>query len=181
MEWEITLLNKMDKKILSELALYTGFVKLPNPIKIDLELLRADILLHSISDSDKPFPFSKSLDIMQTYIKDFFQLKYTGRLISKDTFGNTYKPGDFSYPLISVDLMNLKDSCDFAVLYGVNVVKNSCKIRIEYDNNRFKNNYIDVPIETNSFIIIPSTLIYYILPNTSEKINFILTTLYELK
>jgi hypothetical protein len=172
----------MDKKILSETALYTGVVKLPSPIKIDLESLRADILLYSTNNNlNNRFPFSRSLDILQTYIRDFFNLKYSMQLIQKNTFGDIYKPNDYSYPLIQVDPMDLKNSCDYVLLYGVNVQDNSCKVRIEYDNNKFKNNYIDMPLKTNSFIIFPSTLIYYVTPNTSEQLNFILTSLYELK
>jgi hypothetical protein len=108
-------------------------------------------------------------------------LKHSIKLILRNTIGDIYKPGEYSYPLIQVDHMNLKNSCDFVLLYGVNVKENSCNIRIEYDNNRIKNNYIDVPLKTNSFIIFPSTLVYYVTPNTSEQLNFILTTLYELK
>jgi hypothetical protein len=173
------MLNKMNKKILSETAVYTGVVELPSPIEINLESLRADILL--FNNGSESFPFSKSLSIFQTYIRNFCSLEHSMQLVEKNTFGDIYKPGEYSYPLIQADLMDLKNSCDFVVLYGVNVEKDSCKIRIEYDNNRLKNNYIDLPLETNKFIIFPSTLIYYISPNTSGQLNFILTTLYELK
>jgi len=173
------MLNKMNKKILSETAIYTGFVELPSPIEINLESLRADILL--FNNGSESFPFSKSLNILQTYTRDFFNLKYSMQLVTRNTFGDIYKPGEYSYPLIQADPMDLKTSCDFVVLYGVNVKKDSCKIRIDYDNNRFKNNFIDVSLETNGLIVFPSTLTYYITANTSDQLNFILTTLYELK
>jgi hypothetical protein len=172
----------MNKKLLSEIAIYTGSVKLPSPIEIDLESLKADILLYNTNNTlNDQFPFSKNLSILDTYIREFIFLKYSMSLISRNTFGDIYKPGEYSYPLIQADPMDLKNSCDFVLLYGVNVKENSCKIRIEYDNNRIKNNYIDIQLKTNDFIIFPSTLTYYVTSNTSEQINFILTTLYELK
>jgi hypothetical protein len=172
----------MNKQLLSEIALYTGSIKLPDPIKIDLESLKADILLYNTNNTlNDEFPFSKNLSILDTYIREFTYLKHSIKLISRNTIGDIYKPGEYSFPLIQADLMNLQNSCDFVLLYGVNVKENSCKIRIEYDNNRIKNNYIDVPLKTNNFIIFPSTLVYYVTPNTSEQLNFILTTLYELK
>jgi hypothetical protein len=172
----------MNKQLLSEIALYTGSVQLPDPIKIDLESLKADILLYNTNNTlNDNFPFSKNLSILDTYIREFIYLKHSIKLISRNTFGDIYKPGEYSFPLIQADPMNLQNSCDFVLLYGVNVKENSCKVRIEYDNNRIKNNYIDVPLKTNSFIIFPSTLVYYVTPNTSEQLNFILTSLYELK
>jgi hypothetical protein len=172
----------MNKQLLSETALYTGSIKLPDPIKIDLESLKADILLYNTNNTlNDNFPFSKNLSILDTYIREFIYLKHSIKLISRNTFGDIYKPGEYSYPLIQTDPMNLQNSCDFVLLYGVNVKEGSCNIRIEYDNNRIKNNYIDVLLKTNHFIIFPSTLVYYLTPNNSEQLNFILTTLYELK
>lgn len=172
----------MNKQLLSEIALYTGSINLPSPIKIDLESLKADILLYNSDNNlNGQFPFSKNVSILDTYIRDFIYLKHSIKLIQKNIFGDIYKPGEYSYPLLQADLMNLQNSCDFVLLYGVNINENSCKIRIEYDNNRIKNNYIDVPLKTNNFIIFPSTLVYYVTSNTSEQLNFILTTLYELK
>ena len=172
----------MNKQLLSEIALYTGSIQLPDPIKIDLESLKADILLYSTNNTlNDQFPFSKNISILDTYIRDFINLKHSIRFCQKNIIGDIYKPGEYSFPLVQADPMNLQNSCDFVLLYGVNVKENSCKIRIEYDNNRIKNNYIDVPLKTNSFIIFPSTLVYYVTPNTSEQLNFILTSLYELK
>lgn len=172
----------MDKKLLSEIALYTGSVKLPDPIKIDLESLKADILLYCTNNTlNNQFPFSKNISILDTYIRDFINLEHSIRFVQKDIVGDIYKPGEYSFPLIQADPMNLQNSCDFVVLYGVSAYENSCKIRIEYDNNRIKNRYIDVILKTNNFIIFPSTLVYYITPNTSEHLNYILTSTYELK
>jgi hypothetical protein len=172
----------MNKKILSEIALYTGSVKLPDPIKIDLESLKADILLYCTNNTlNDQFPFSKNISILDTYIRDFINLEHSIRFVQKHMMGDIYKPGEYSFPLIQADIMNLQNSCDFVVLYGVSVCENSCKVRIEYDNNRIKNNYIDVLLKTNSFIIFPSTLVYYVTPNTSENLNYILTSTYELK
>jgi hypothetical protein len=76
--------------------------------------------------------------------------------------------------------MDLKNSPDFVMLYGVKIEKDSCSICIEYDDNRLKNKHKIIKLNTNKFILFPSNLVYYI-NNASSETNYILTTTYELK
>ena len=66
------------------------------------------------------------------------------------------------------------------MLYGVNVGKDSCKICIEYDDNRRKGRSWVIPLNNNDFVMFPSTLRYHVTKNTSQQLNSILTVTYEL-
>jgi hypothetical protein len=167
----------MDKKVLSEIDLYYGQVKMPEGFEIDREKLCIDILLHTIYNNQ--FPFSKSWDMLQTYLKEYINVKYNFTLIPKKTIGNIYKPQEHSLFYLQVDPVDLKNSADYVMLYGVNVGKDSCKVFIEYDDNRRKGRSWEIPLNDNDFIMFPATQRYYITKNNSDQLNFILTTTYE--
>jgi hypothetical protein len=167
----------MNKKVLSEIDLYYGQIKMPDGFEIDREKLCIDILLHTIYNNE--FPFSKSWDMLQTYLKEHINLKYGLALVPKKTIGNIYKPQEHSLSYLQVDPIDLKNSPDYVILYGANVGKNSCKVFIEYDDNRRKNKNFKISINDNDFVMFPSTQRYHITANSSEQLNFILTTTYE--
>jgi len=167
----------MHKKILSQIDLHFGQVEMPKGFEIDREKLSTDILTSIIYNRE--FPFSKSWDMLQTYLKEHINLEYGFTLVYKKTIGNIYKPGQSSNLLLQVDPVDLRNSPDYVMLYGVNVGKDSCKVFIEYDDNRRKGRSWEIPLNNNDFIMFPSTQRYYITTNTSEQLNFILTTTYE--
>jgi hypothetical protein len=167
----------MEKKVLSEISLYHGTVKMPEEWEIDREKITQDILAQHLFQED--FKFSKSWDMLNTYIKDHINVKYNIQLINKNTWGNIIKPNNSSFPLKEVDPVDLKNSPDFVLLYGVKVQKDSCSIRIHYDDNRRKGRSWDIDLNNNTFVMFPSTLMYYISPNISKEMNFIQTITYE--
>jgi hypothetical protein len=167
----------MQKKVLSEIDLYFGQIEMPKDFEIDREKLCIDILLFNNYKND--FKFSRSWDMLQTYLREHINLKYNFTLIHKKTFGEIYKPREYSHSLLKVDPVDLKHSPDYVMLYGVNVGKDSCKVFIEYDNNRRKGKSWKIPLNDNDFIMFPSTQRYHITANTSEQLNFILTSTYE--
>ena len=167
----------MNKKVLSEIDLYFGQVKMPEGFEIDREKLCVDILL-SVNDNYK-FSFSKTWDMLQTYLCEHIRLEHGFTLIHKKSIGNIYKPREYSHSLLQVDPVDLKNSPDYVMLYGVNVGKNSCKVFIEYDDNRRKGRSCEVILNDNDFVMFPSTQRYHVTTNTSEQLNFILTTTYE--
>jgi len=169
----------MNKEILSETAVYSGEIKLPEGVEINSETLRADVL--SYTSEPNNFPFSRSVDILNTYIRDFFMLKHRRFLIKKDTVGSIYKPNEQSLPVIEVDPMDLRNSVDYVLLYGVKVDKNSCNVVIEYDDNKFKNKFFETGLNTNHFVMFPAHLVYRITPNLSSQQNYLLTFTYESK
>ena len=167
----------MEKKVLSEIDIYFGQFKMRENIELDREILCVDILL--FKNYNNNFPFSKPWDMLQTYLREHINLKYGFTLVNKETFGEIYKPREYSHSLLQLDPVDLRHSPDYVMLYGVNIGKNSCKVFIEYDDNRRKGRSWELPLNDNDFIMFPSTQRYHITSNTSEQLNFILTTTYE--
>jgi hypothetical protein len=165
----------MQKKILSEIGLYYGDVAMPKNWDINREQLQNDILKSSVTDS--PFPFSKTFDMLNTYMRDHINLKYEFSLINKETWGNIYKPLEISIPLLNIDPVDLTNSPDYTFLYGVNVKE--CMVRIHYNDNRRKGRSWDIPLTNNKFIMFPSTCMYYLTNNQKDSLNFVQTITYE--
>ena len=165
----------MQKKVLSEIALYYGDVSMPKHWEIDRNELSHHIL-HSNLTNEK-FQFSRTWDKLNTYIKDHINLKYSISLINTDTWGNIYNPLQVSVPLLNIDPVDLRNSPDYTLLYGVNV--KDCSVRIHYDDNRRAGRSWDILLTNNQFIMFPSTNMYYITNNQKDSLNFIQTITYE--
>tara|TARA_Y100000361_G_C11116408_1_gene320677 strand:- start:391 stop:894 length:504 start_codon:yes stop_codon:yes gene_type:complete len=165
----------MQKKVLSEQALIYGDVAMPNGWDIDRDKLSKDILQSQIQNIE--FPFSRTWDMLNTYIRDHVGLEYRISLINKDSFGHIFKPGEISQPFIDVDPVDLRNSPDFTLLYGVKV--KGCMVKINYDDNRRKGRSWDISLENNKFVIFPSTCMYYITNDQKDSLNFVQTILYE--
>tara|TARA_A100001515_G_scaffold140479_1_gene136232 strand:+ start:292 stop:795 length:504 start_codon:yes stop_codon:yes gene_type:complete len=165
----------MQKKILSEQALYYGDVAMPKDWDIDREKLKQDIIRSNVTDS--PFPFSKTWDMLNTYVREHVGVEYIINLINKQTWGNMYKPNETTIPLLNIDPVDLRNSPDFTLLYGVNV--KDCMVKIYYEDNRRKGRSWDIPLENNKFIMFPSTNMYYLTNNQKDSLNFVQTITYE--
>ena len=82
------------------------------------ETLRADILVHA-NDPSQQFRHSRSLDIISTYIRDFYRQKAKEPIRQKDAIGyiqNGYEGTDL---IRQADLMDLKNAPDYTFLFGV--------------------------------------------------------------
>ena len=165
----------MQKKVLSEQSLYYGDITMPKNWDIDREKLSEDILKSQITDS--PFPFSKTFDMLNTYLREHINVEYGFTLINKQTWGNTYKPQELSIPLLNIDPVDLRNSPDFTLLYGVKV--DNCSVRIHYDDNRRKGRSWDISLTNNKFIMFPSTNMNYLTNNQTGSLNFVQTITYE--
>jgi hypothetical protein len=165
----------MQKKVLTEQALYYGDVAMPKGFEIDQEKLTNDILQSSFTN--KEFPFSRTWDMLNTYMRDFIGLDYGINLINKSTWGNIYKPAETTIPLLNIDPVDLRNSPDFTMLYGVKV--KDCFVRIHYEDNRRKGRSWDIELKDNMFIMFPSTNMYYLNNRQKDSLNFIQTITYE--
>jgi len=161
----------MQKKVLSEIGLYYGDVAMPKGFEIDRDKLQADILSSNINN--KKFPFSREWDKLTTYLREHINLEYNFQLVNKETWGNIYKPKEISIPLLNIDPVDLRNSPDYTLLYGVNV--KDCNVRIHYDDNRRAGRSWDIPLTNNQFIMFPSMQMYYITNNQKDSLNSILT------
>jgi hypothetical protein len=165
----------MHKKVLSEIDLHYGSIDMPKGFEIDRDKLQSDILSSHIKNLK--FPYSRNADMLNTYIREHINVEHGFTLINKETWGNAYKPQEISIPLLNIDPVDLRNSPDYTFLYGVNV--KDCSVRIHYDQNRRAGKSWDIPLANNSFVMFPSTQMYYITNNQKDSLNFILTTTYE--
>ena len=165
----------IEQNILSKIDLYTGTILMPKGFEIDNELLTKDILTHNIQDC--PFPFSRDWDKLNTYLREHINVEYGFSLINKLTTGLMFKPNESNLPECENNKVDLRNSPDYVMLYGVDV--KNCSVRIYYDDNRRAGRSWDIKLTNNKFIMFPSTLIYHISNNQKEKLNFILKTTYE--
>ena len=163
------------KNILSEQALYFGDVAMPKDWNIDRNKLQNDILKSHVTDL--PFPFSRTWDMLNTYIREYVNLEHSINLVNKEMWGNVYKPRETTIPLLNIDPVDLRNSPDFTFLYGVNV--KNCMVRVHYEDNRRKGRSWDIPLTDNKFIMFPSTCMYYITNNQKDSLNFVQTITYE--
>ena len=165
----------MQKKVLSEQALYFGNVLMPKYWEIDRNELAHHILQSSLTN--KKLQFSKTYDKLNTYIRDHIGLKHSINLVNKSTWGNIYKPNETTIPLLNIDPVDLRNSPDFTMLYGVKV--KDCNVRIHYEDNRRKGRSWDIELKNNMFIMFPSTNMYYLTNNQKDSLNFVQTITYE--
>ena len=165
----------MQKKVLTEQSLFYGDIDMPKGFEIDQEKLTNDILQSTFNT--KKFPFSRTWDMLNTYMRDFIGLDYGINLVNKSTWGNIYKPNETTIPLLNIDPVDLRNSPDFTMLYGVKV--KDCFVRIHYEDNRRKGRSWDVELKNNMFIMFPSTNMYYLTNNQKDSLNFVQTITYE--
>ena len=165
----------MQKKVLSEQSLFYGDIDMPKGFEIDQEKLTNDILQSTFNS--KEFPFSRTWDMLNTYMRDFIGLDYGINLVNKSTWGNIYKPNETTIPLLNIDPVDLRNSPDFTMLYGVKV--KDCNVRIHFDDNRRKGRSWDIELKNNMFIMFPSTNMYYLTNNQKDSLNFVQTITYE--
>jgi len=165
----------MQRQVLTEQSLFYGDVSMPKDWEIDRIELSHHILHSSLTDQE--LQFSKTYDKLNTYMKDFIGLDYGINLVNKSTWGNIYKPNETTIPLLNIDPVDLRNSPDFTMLYGVKV--KNCFVRIHYEDNRRKGRSWDIELKNNMFIMFPSTNMYYLTNNQKDSLNFVQTITYE--
>ena len=163
------------QNILSQIDLYSGTISMPKGFEINKDTLQTDIIKQQVQDC--PFPFSREWDKLNTYLREHINLEYNFTLVNKLSTGYMFKPNEISYPEKDVDELDLRNSADYTMLYGVNI--NNCSVRIYYDSNRRKSRSWDIPLENNKFLLFPSTQQYVITNNQKENLNLILKITYE--
>ena len=165
----------MQRQVLTEQSLFYGDIDMPKGFEIDQEKLTNDILQSTFNS--KEFPYSRTWDMLNTYMRDFIGLDYGINLVNKSTWGNIYKPAETTIPLLNIDPVDLRNSPDFTMLYGVKV--KDCFVRIHYEDNRRKGRSWDIELKNNMFIMFPSTNMYYLTNNQKDSLNFVQTITYE--
>jgi hypothetical protein len=148
---------------------------MPKGFEINNDKLKFDILQTNIEK--KQFNYSNNWEKLNTFIREHIFLKYKIDLINKSSWGKCYKQFTTTEPLLQVDDVDLRNSPDFVLLYGVDV--KNCFIKIFYDDNRRKGRSWDMELKNNMFIMFPSTNMFIIRNKKNEDLNFIQTITYE--
>jgi len=165
----------MQRQVLTEQSLFYGDIDMPKGFEIDQEKLTNDILQSVIQNKD--FPYSRNWDMLNTYIREHISVEYNFNLINKKMWGNIYKPAETTIPLLNIDPVDLRNSPDYTLLYGVKV--KDCMVRIHFEDNRRKGRSWDIELKNNMFIMFPSTNMYYLTNNQKDSLNFVQTITYE--
>ena len=119
-----------NKNILSQIDLHYGKVSMPKGFEINNNILTENILKQELTNS--PFTFTKEWDKLNRYIVEHLTVEQDLKLINKLIIGNSYKPETVSLPICFADPLDLRNSPDYVMLYGVST--QSCFIKIYYDN-----------------------------------------------
>jgi len=174
----------MHRKILSQVDLYYGDVKMPKNFEIDRTKIKEQIIYSSfISDNrknndknDKRYndfiiDDTTILYPLHVYFSDFINLKFDLKLILQDSWGNIVYPGQQTNNRNTLNPLSLDLSSDYTLIYGVDVYDKESKLIIEYDSNRRAGRSWTIPIFDNSFVMFPSTCRYHISQNMSKNLN----------
>ena len=97
-------MRNIRKKILSQQLLIYGDVSMPEGWDIDAYAL-AESNFRALANNKK-FIFSRTWDMLNTYIKEHINLEYNIRLINLDSWGNIYIPNEKTEPLLNIDKQN---------------------------------------------------------------------------
>jgi len=159
----------MQKKVLTEQALFYGDVSMPKGFEINNDELCLKAFEGYITG--KEFIHSKEWEKLNIYIIENIFLKYKLAINHKDRYNQIYLPNEITEPQLNIDYTNLSKSADWILLYGVRV--KDCNVTILYDNNRQKNLKWNIPLTNNKFIMFPASNYYFITNTQKADLNFI--------
>jgi len=168
----------INKKLLSEIALYQGELKMPRGFEIDRSILVKNISLSQLYIDVDPI-FSVEHGKISTYIKDYMRVEYKYDLIDLNTWGNYFEKNEKTEPLLQLKPQDLLNSADFVCLYGVEIDGDTCEICIHYDDNKRKGMIRKINLTTNKFLIFPSSQLYYINNKNNHCLNYVETITYQ--
>lgn len=184
----------MKKTILTETAVYTGIIDSPKGYEINREKIKNEAIKGYVLNNKKHFientwehkdyKLTRSipeLRFVEDYIRDFFKLKTKQTLEAPSYYVNVLEHLEQSYSRNNLDLNHLLNSPNYTMIYCVDVTDKSSSIVIEYDDHLRINKLYQIAVKNNMFIIMPSTLRYFISENLSEEPNVFITINYKVK
>lgn len=182
----------MHKTILTESFILHDLVKMPKNFEINRQILKEGIVYSSLLSKQKAplntyylprprykVPFSRALDMLNIYIIEHIFLKHKIKIFNLDIWGNSIFPNEQLDLSKDVDPMDLRNSPDFVMIYGVNINDPKATITFHFDNKRAKDREYVLPLRNNQFIFFPSHLLYKINKNKSDDLNVLLTITYN--
>ena len=179
----------MNKKILSEIDIYEGSIILPKNHEIDRFKIKSDILQSKLENktiSQNPFAYaysdysietSQPLNLIRNTIAEKTRAYHEMGIEPRLSFGNVYEPKQQSFFRNMIDPVNIKESPDYIMIYGVDVDKNTSVV-LESKDKRGVNQLSVYPIINNHYVMFPAYLKFFINENDSFQTNVLLSTTY---
>jgi len=183
----------MKKEILSEIDVYYGTVDMPKYFEINRDELKANLLNSVLKDksfsnnfvignsNDYQMQNGKAFYMFNEYIIQNFFLKHKQSVKNNFNFGSIFNKDESSITKNLIDKYKIGDSPDYTCIYGIEVNKGSQQIILEYSNKRLIENYLNLELKNNEYVIFPSVLNYFFTRNGSDKTNTYMTTTYDLE
>ena len=180
----------MREVVLSKINLIYGFIDSPKGFKINRTKIKEDIIQSFFKKDNVPsynpqynknnfiIDQSQPLIWLQDYLRDHINCEFGFTLIPKISYGTVLATNEQTILKNNVDPVDLRNSSDFTLLYGVDL-KQPVEVVIEYDDNRRKGRTWNIFLEDNKFLLFPSTQKYFIKKNESDSMNIFLTINYE--
>ena len=156
----------MKEEILTSVRVFTGHINMPEGFEINKNEIGKEILSSSILKTS--FPFMREIDKIDTYLREYIYLDYKIWLVQKNINGLVFLPNDHSDNQLEIDKMDLKNSCDYVMFYGVHINDDSFKIKIYLTS---------LPSNTLKYLSILSSSIISILPPSYLKLKVLKATL----
>jgi hypothetical protein len=179
------------RQVLSDNTITHGLVKMPKNFEIDKRSIKENIVFTNLISKEKakinsyylPYPryavgHNRAIDMLNRFVVEHLNMYFKLTLRPVDTWGNVYFPNDYHNEIRHIDPLNLRETPDFVMLYGVDIKDRQSKITFKYDDNRRVSREYWLPLKTNQFILFPSTTSYSISKNKSDDINTVLTITY---
>tara|TARA_R100001086_G_scaffold79077_1_gene38446 strand:+ start:1610 stop:2158 length:549 start_codon:yes stop_codon:yes gene_type:complete len=179
----------MNKKTLLEIALFEGEITLPKNHQVDRYKIKSDILQSKLDNktvSSNPYAFAFSdysietsapLNLIRSTIAEKLNVYHQIGVESRLSFGNVFDPKQQSFFRNMIDPVNIKESPDYVMIYGVDVDKNASVV-IETKDKRGIDQLSVYPIANNHFVLFPAYLRFFMNENDSSQTNIFLTTTY---
>ena len=179
----------MNKKTLLEIALFEGEITLPKNHQVDRYKIKSDILQSKLDNktvSSNPYAFAFSdysietsapLNLIRSTIAEKLNVYHQISIESRLSFGNVFDPKQQSFFRNMIDPVNIKESPDYVMIYGVDVDKNASVV-IETKDKRGIDQLSVYPIANNHFVLFPAYLRFFMNENDSSQTNIFLTTTY---
>lgn len=175
---------KLENTVLDKKEIWTDYVHTPKGYEVNKNAIKSSALHYFFIEKkrftddetnhkyhDFKIDYTKEVDYFLTLIRERFHITANKGLVLNKSWANCFYPMESSIYRNNLNIDNLAESPDLSLVYGVDVVKDSCRLVIEYETNRKYTFNWNIPMDTNKFVLFPSGCNYYITKNKSDNLN----------
>lgn len=169
---------------LEKKSIYWDYVHTPEGYEVKRDKIKSSALFHFFIEqnrlsgdptnhtyNDFKVDYMKEVDYFLALIRERYAQKKDRGLVLNKSWCNVYYPGEMSLSRNQLKIGNLEQSPDYTLVYGLDVVKDSTNLVIEWETNRKYTLNWTMPMENNKYAIFPSGCNYYFTKNKADQIN----------